>query len=402
MSAARRNLWWCVAALAFAGPGCSDDADGLGDGDRDRKDAGDPFHNPELRDGSVSPFRDGSVPIFGRDARIDCGSTPFGADAVAPNLLLVIDKSGSMLDIPDGYTSDKWTVLGASLEAALDPVRSAVALGLQLYPLTDACGVPEGNAITVDVQPGAVALTDILGEIAAAAPSGGTPTAAALAHALAYYKDGAGKSLKGQRFVVLATDGGPNCNAEITCEASACTTNLDGDCPGAVANCCDSTLAGAGAEKGCLDDAATKAAIEALAAEGIPTFVIGIPGTEMYATSLDQFAVAGERVNPDAPPSYFAVTSAGSGLGGLTSILESITSAVVTNCRLQLTSDPPDTDYLNVSIEGAFLPKGDGNWDLDLSTSPPTVVLMGETCERVETEGVESITVEYGCITIVD
>lgn len=399
MSNARRNLWWCVAALALAGLGCSDDSDGIGgDGDRDRRDAGpDPFHNPS-QDGSVPVVQDGSF-----HQPDDCGRSPFGADAVAPNLLLVIDKSGSMLDTADGFSTDKWTALGTSLEAALDPVQGKVALGMQLYPLPDGCGVPDGNALTVDVQPGEQALPDILGEIAAAAPSGGTPTAAALEHALAYYTVGAGKDLEGPRFVVLATDGGPNCNDTLSCEASACTVNLDGKCPGGVANCCDEAMAGAGAQGGCLDDVDTKTQIEALQAAGIPTFVIGIPGSELYADSLDAFAVAGARPNPDAPPSYFEVTSAGSGLGGLTSILENITASVVTSCRLQLTSEPPKDGFLNVSIEDTFLPmKGDDGWELDESTSPATVVLKGATCELVESEGVESITVVYGCPTKVD
>jgi hypothetical protein len=118
-------------------------------------------------------------------------------------------------------------------------------------------------------------------------------------------------------------------------------------------------MAGAGAQSGCLDDKETLARIKALAAAGIDTFVIGIPGSESYATSLDTFAQGGGRVNPGAPPSYYAVHGSGSGLDGLTGVLSAITSSVIKTCRLQLASVPPVIDQLNVQIDGKYVPIAD-------------------------------------------
>jgi hypothetical protein len=205
--------------------------------------------------------------------------------------------------------------------------------------------------------------------------------------------------------VQLATDGGPDCNAALTCPTAACTMNLDApqrSCgprapDGSAANCCDAKLPNG--PSGCLDDAATTAQIQKLAAAGVKTFVVGIPGTEVYAKSLDQFAVAGGVTNPSAPPSYFAVSASG-GVAGLTAVFSTITTKLIQTCNLQLQSDPPDPDRLNVSVDGALVPPGPDGWHLDTSTRPPTVVLAGATCARVQMNGASSVQVVYGCPTI--
>jgi len=37
---------------------------------------------------------------------------------------------------------------------------------------------------------------------------------------------------------------------------------------------------------------------------------------------------------------------------------------------------------------------------LNTNTDPPTVVLQGATCARIEAQGVESVRVVYGCPTV--
>jgi len=39
-------------------------------------------------------------------------------------------------------------------------------------------------------------------------------------------------------------------------------------------------------------------------------------------------------------------------------------------------------------------------WHLDTSTQPPTVVLAGATCARVQMHGASSVQVVHGCPTI--
>jgi hypothetical protein len=386
-----RFLLCCLCVLA----GCGDD-DGAGNGGGGAGTGPDPFGNSDFP-------QDGAVPVaMEQDAasQLDaCGGEPFIAKQVPVHVLLVIDKSGSMLETPDGFDSDKWSSIKGSLATALDAVKDGLSLGLLLYP-SDGCDVPMD--VAVDVASGEAALPDITSALDDAEPSGGTPTAAALERALDYFQNGAGAGLEGEKFVLLATDGGPNCNADGECEASACTVNIDDQCPMGVDNCCDPDMAGEGAGEGCLDEDATTDAVDALLGEDVHTFVVGIPGTEEYASSLDAFAEAGGRAQSGGPPSYYAVDAQGDEPGGLTDVLRGITSSLITTCRLQLGSEPPSLDKLNVKVDGELVPQsGPNGWSVDETTDPPTIELLGETCEKVETEGVESVEVLFGCPTFV-
>jgi hypothetical protein len=342
----------------------------------------------------------------GSSIEVSCGTTPYSASTRAANMLLVIDRSGSMAD---PYTGDqsKWAVLQAALATALDGVKKSVAFGLELFPYSDdpkppMCALPKGSSsIQVPVGPGETAVPQILARLAKE-PAGGTPTAAALNNAYDYFVTGEGRLLAGDKYVLLATDGGPNCNAgHAACDATACTTNLDGECPGVdaggPANCCE--LPNNLGAPLCVDDQETTNQLVALMAAGIKTFVVGLPGTAAYASYLDQFAAAGGGTNPAAPPLYFDVDSA-EGVAGLVAVFTAITRQLITTCSFQLASNPPDPNLLNVEIDGVLVPQlGADGWTLDSSTSPPTVVIKGATCSKVQTQGAESAQIIYGCPT---
>jgi hypothetical protein len=347
-----------------------------------------------------------------------CGITKLTAKSLEVNVLLVIDKSGSMADKPTGFTTDKWSALKTALKSSLGAVENSLSFGLELYPLsadpknpipvkcsTNCCDMPALPGINVPVAAGSTSVPDILSTLDATPPGGGTPTAEALKRALEYFTTGDGKSLTGDKYVLLATDGGPNCNAQAPqCDESKCTLNLDGNCPiegsdagGFQGNCCNANLEG---PKLCLDDGETTAQLQNLNKAGIKTFVIGIPGSEAYKTYLDEFAVAGGEENPAAPPKYFAVSASG-GVGELTNVLSSITKKLIRSCELKLTSEPRDLGKLNVYVDGNELKRDDANgWKLDTSTSPPTVDLTGSACTEVETKGARSVQVVFGCPSV--
>jgi hypothetical protein len=346
-----------------------------------------------------------------------CGINTMTATTREVNLLLVIDKSGSMVEKPAGFTTDKWTALKTALESSLGAVKNSMSLGLELYPLSadpqnpipvlcsaNCCEMPAPPGINVAVAPGATSVPAILAALgsAANAPGGGTPTAEALRRARDYFVSGAGNSLTGDKYVLLATDGGPNCNANAPqCDATTCTLNLDRNCPiagtdagGSRGNCCDQNFAGPSL---CLDDAETVKQIQSLSTADIKTFVVGIPGSEAYETYLDAFALAGGGQNPSAPPNYFAVSASG-GVAELTNVLSSITKTLIKSCELKLTSEPRDYGLLNVYVDGRALKRDDPNgWSLDTTTRPPTVDLKGTTCTEVETKGAESVRIVFGC-----
>jgi hypothetical protein len=335
-----------------------------------------------------------------------CGVTSVEATFSAANVLLVIDKSSSMDDQPQGFELKKWDALKAALEPALTAVADEMSFGLLLYPFDQqgqipldcfegCCTVPQGpSALQVGIAAGSGNVSKIMEALGATAPGGGTPTAAALDAALTYFTTGDGKDLTGDRFVLLATDGGPNCGAnDTTCAADHCTPNLDGLCPADQGNCCK------GEGSYCLDDAAVVEKIRALADVNVPTFVIGIPGTESYADYLNAFATAGGVPNPSTPPDYYAVSAEG-GVDGLTRTFSDITTHLVRSCDVDLGATAPLKKLVNVAVDCDIVPFEDGaGWDIG-SDAPTTLVLAGDTCDRVQREGARRIDVVYGCPTV--
>jgi len=122
----------------------------------------------------------------------ECGGTRVEAMLAPVNVLLVVDKSGSMTDQPDGFALDKWSALKEALGAAISSAPESVSFGLLAYPDAGAltipldcdgelcCAVPDGGeAINVAVDRRNV---EAIGSaLAQTSPGGGTPTAAALA-----------------------------------------------------------------------------------------------------------------------------------------------------------------------------------------------------------------------------
>jgi hypothetical protein len=145
--------------------------------------------------------------------------------------------------------------------------------------------------------------------------------------------------------------------------------NLEGNCNATdpAVNCCK------GYSQGCVDDQATIDQINKLAAAGIKTFVVGIPGSQFYSNFLDTFAVAGQVPNPNGPPSYYRV-DATAGVAGLTKVFTDITTQLVTSCDIELTTPPRDPSRVNVAIDcqviGTSGTDGTDGWILDQSTDP--------------------------------
>lgn len=411
MSIVREVLVSCALVSATALCACSSaKTHGKRDGG-DGEDGGGRARDGAVLDGAARDGAPSGIETLD-NGMLTCGKDQITALPRPANVLLVIDESGSMTDTPKGFDTNKWLALKTALKTALPSVQSDLALGLELFPhsasgtpiplgCTDnCCEMPSAPGITVEVEDGTIAVPKIVKALDASNPAGGTPTALALARAYDYFTAGAGKDLKGDNYILLATDGGPNCDAKLTCAAASCTTNLDGDCSIPGGNCCDPMFGGNAAKERCLDDDATLAEIKKLASAHIQTFVVGIPGSETYASSLDAFAAAGGKTNPNAPPKYYAVSAAG-GVTGLTSTLSLITKNVITSCLLQLGSEPPNPDELNVYVDSKLVKQaGPDGWKLDRTTTPPTIVLEGATCAKVQSQGAKDARVLYGCLTV--
>jgi hypothetical protein len=386
-----------AAALVVAAYGCSDDSE-----DQGSELDGGPATGGSSTDGTVllDASQGGAAGQGAAEQEETCGTEALEATYRQVNVLLVIDKSGSMTEEPPGWSSqDKWRALQSALDEALTAVQEYMHFAMLLYPYpaeSTAAACEQQLVVSenwVDMAVGTTSVPSILSTLESIEPSGGTPTSAALLQAYEYFTTGDGAELEGDKVVLLATDGAPNCN-DLGCEADKCIVNIDGDCPEEVGNCCE------GDPGQCLDHEATVQQIQQLLDEGIPTFVVGIPGSEDYADTLDAMAQAGGVPSTEGGTDYFTVDVEG-GVEGLADVLIGITRELITTCELQLESNPLDRNKVNVEIDGQRIPKEPENgWDLDESTDPFTVVLKGDTCSRVQNEGVESVIITFGCPTV--
>jgi hypothetical protein len=307
----------------------------------------------------------------------------------------------------------KWEAITQALTTVLNESvdNPNLSMGLAMFPEKntdplcqeeDCCQM--SSDVYVNVATAAFSVPDIVAELEDTSPGGLTPTSAALDQALSYY---AGTVLPGDKYVLLATDGGPNCNEALGCDASECTSNLDDQCSGG-GNCCETS------PLWCVDHAATEAKIAELAASDVKTIVVGIPGTEDYAQWLDAFAEAGKATAPEGNNRSYYEVSADGGVGTLTETFREITVNLVRSCRIQLRETPPSfsIDLVNVAIDCKVVPGGmseppdqgaagagqapGGNWYVDTSTEPPTIEVLGSYCQQIE-NGVDRVDIVIGC-----
>jgi hypothetical protein len=178
-------------------------------------------------------------------------------------------------------------------------------------------------------------------------PVGGTPTAVAVAEASAALR------MEGspRRFIVLATDGGPNCNNDASAidpDTCVCTS---------LPEVCITPPEGI---YSCLDDDRTVSTVAAAARSGQPVFVIGIddPSRPELADVLDRMAVAGER--PRTIPGERAFYSVASALE-LREALDTITSSI-SECGFVSPSVPTDESTFFIEIDGVRIPRDGWEW----------------------------------------
>jgi hypothetical protein len=227
-----------------------------------------------------------------------------------PDVMLLVDTSGSMTspltpDDPDclvqldgeyvlcGGTDatacntavcpTRWSELQAAMPDFLAESGTEARFGLTTFPdsrgessIAALCRPASASSLRVDLPRGdnpdlllehaneVSAVLQGIPNAGAGRPTGGTPTS----QSLRFVKDLPWlQSADRPRFVVLLTDGAPNCNeqnayrggdVQCRCTSAFCTGDLE--------------------RRGCLDQDATVAAVEALAERGIQTVVIGFGG----------------------------------------------------------------------------------------------------------------------------
>jgi hypothetical protein len=323
--------------------------------------------------------------------------------AARPNMMLVVDRSGSM---------DSQICAQPSCPTRLESVKSAMGAFLSAHPTLARFGVVPFSQPTPANECAVASLADIptVGvdipsgdtdadlQAAAAAVSakiqsltadGTTPTAAALTPLTNY----APLLTSRPDFVLLLTDGLPNCNASNpnTCaNPTAC-------------QCTRLSCAGQYCSTGCLDEGGAVAAIAALKQAGISTIVVGF-GAEVAGASgiaftvLNAMADAGGFGRPctgdnDCPSgdacnttskqcvnTHFYQAQDGDQLGNaLTAISGNIHGDP---CTILLDVAPPAPDLLSVVVNGKpVLPDDPNTWRLEPG---PQVHFLGSLCTSLQ------------------
>jgi hypothetical protein len=345
-------------------------------------------------------------PLPGADAPGICGRTVVPIVVDRPNLYFILDASGSMSEpmrdqAVHGVIPTRFGAARGAIHALLMKIGHRVSYGAALFPALQTDGVdvcPAGGEVfrTRPGDDGRYAAAAEEGPVLAAlrktldkrSPSGLTPTAASVENVKSNLF-----ALTGRTYAILLTDGAPNCGAAPRCSAATCTLNLESGCPEKPGvSCCDPAN-GNYAGTWCLDDAATVEAIGDLHANGIDTFVIGMPGTETYAAVLDGFAVAGGTAQPQEP-FYYPVAST----EDLVEALTRIGLSVAISCDIPLAEPPPDPANVNVYFDQTVVPLDDKNgWTW---TDDGSIRLTGGACATLQSGIVVEVQVVAGCPSV--
>jgi hypothetical protein len=380
----------CFASAAFA----VGIAAGCGTSDRP------PAPSPLVTDAGETSGFTATAPVvqscnLGPDGGVcACADEPLVGDP--PTLYFVLDRSASMTE------SGKWPTIIQVLGQLVIALGPRAKIGAAVFPdPADQDSCTPGREVFAPEQGDAPAGTPgrtetafltTLGHIGA---NGGTPTAATLRNLLANRL----RSLPGKTYVILATDGGPNCNDGAMCDVSSCGPNIEhvtADCPPAGPNnCCSTNQLG---PELCLDAEPTEAAVTAIAAAGIPVYVVGVPGSAPYAALLDRLAMEGGTPRGGAAHQYYAVDSADQ--SAFSAAIFGIAAKITGSCTLTLSQAPPDPTLVNVFLDEEPLPQGaddagGANWTIDGTT----VTLLGPSCQKVLGGTVVDVRVVAGCPT---
>jgi hypothetical protein len=306
-----------------------------------------------------------------------CAGTSAAAQPIPLDIFVMLDKSGSMLDVVSG-TQTRWDVVTGALGTFFMSAQNLSA-GLQFFPLNDTKGTScdvgyyYNPAVPIGALPGTgnAQLNALLGSMMATSPQGGTPTNIALQSALKYAADYKLAFKKDKVVVVLATDGEPK----------------DG-CGATVANSVAAAAAGFGGTP------------------AIPTYVIGVGKDITSTANLDMIAAAGGTtkafsVNDGNPGAFLDALKQiqSSSLGCEYAIPPSQNGGTLDLTKVNVQYTPGGggpTLEKNVVNKAACAPDG---WYYDDPVKPTKIELCPATCTTVQADSSAKIDIILGCDT---
>ena len=324
-----------------------------------------------------------------------CGETEFQLDALPTKVMLVLDKSASMVEFTwdhddDGSTEEvtRWFSLHETVANITTTFEASIEFGAMLYPSEgatsdyneDACVVASEPEVSIAPNNAQNVLDGIPPANAMNQIQGGTPSRAAVEAALAHLS---GFDSSQPRALLFVTDGEANCPAdweEITDLFEV------------------------------YDQALHDVVADAFETQATPTYVVGIAirdqtlGSEIDGTpdginpsnKLDQLAEAGGRPRSGDGTKYYATTNQME--------LEAALSEIVAqefSCQVPLDPVPEHPERLEVIIDGEAIEQvtdcaTEDGWRYPNADGPYDVIeLCGAACSSLATTG--TLRAIYGC-----
>jgi hypothetical protein len=292
----------------------------------------------------------------------NCTARTVALSALAPDVLILLDRSGSMTNDSNDQIctgacvgGSKWVQAGDATNQVVAQTESQIRWGIKFFPDNATCGITAG--VQVVPQPGAAGA--VATAIARVAPSGNTPTRTAIQSAATAL---GALTEANPKFIVLVTDGQPNC-----IPATIPTTTSD--------------------------EAGTIQAVSTVADMGIPTFVVGVGALAVADATLSQMALAGRRPRDTVnPPFYYPVSDT----GGLVTALRTIASAAI-SCTFALPVALADPTRATVTTAAGVLIPADASNGWTYGVSDQSIVLTGDWCALVRAGTLNAIQVTIAC-----
>jgi hypothetical protein len=325
--------------------------------------------------------------ITGTAGGMECGSYDRPSQKLPPNILIVLDASGSMNEDsnnedcntpnPDGGMgggmtgcgpNSKWALLTPALNQVVMATQTAVNWGLKLFAdMGNQCGVsPNTVAVPVGANTAAMIQTVIAGRtdpLGNVSNGSYTPTRRAMDAAVTYFGT---VTEPNPKYIVLATDGQPNCTGT--------NNNTNNDTTGAVQSVTRARMA------------------------NIPTFVVGISAPAGSANdAMNMMAVEGGMPR-QGDPRYYPVTNADEFVAVLNTLV-----SIAASCVFPVPAPPTNdgtTNRSNISVkaDGVDIPMDATNGWTFTDGTMTSVTVHGTACDMIEAGNIQNVTIVFRCV----
>ena len=334
--------------------------------------------------GNFGGSSSGQGGLTGQGGGQECGAFDKPSSKLPPDILIVQDASGSMNQDsanmmcanPGCGATSKWALMIPAINQVVTDTQAEVNWGLKLFgDMGNSCGVaPNTVAVNIatnnaaPIQAALAARTDAMGN---ATMTSSTPTRAGMNAATNYLMArAANPAFPNPKFIVLATDGQPNCPASGQSSAD--------DGPGAIA------------------------AVTAAKTAGFSTFVVGIAtGGSTADMTLNAMADAGGYPQAGAATKYYGVADT----AGFAAVLRTLVMMAGT-CTFSVPPPPTNdgtTSRGDIKVQGTIggvktdIPMDANNGWTFTDANMTSINLHGSACDSVTVGTTTSVTIVFNC-----